>query len=152
MVWAARDARRRSNRPATMSPHCRAVLTAAQPHIAVMPRIDDPSRRPERPRVEPEIIPPRRGRPAGNSGIWFRVEENADGIRRVHLKQPSPLSIMLVLLAAGLVVALVLLLLAGLMLIWIPLVIAGILFAIFAVSARTYWRRLRTWWGGRSVR
>ena len=59
---------------------------------------------------------------------------------------------MLVLLVAGLVVALALLLLAGLMLIWIPLVVAGILFAIFAVSARTYWRRLRTWWGGRSVR
>lgn len=103
----------------------------------------------ERPRVEPEIIPPRGStRQRGFDSLFMRVEEGDDGIRRVYLKKPGTLSIVLILLAAGAVAALFFLLLAGLMLLWIPLVIIGILFAVFSVSARDLWSRVQGWFGG----
>jgi hypothetical protein len=105
----------------------------------------------ERPRAEPEIIPPR-GRDNSRGGfdsLFVRVEEGPDGIRRVYLKKPGPFTVVLVLLAAGAVAALFFLLLAGLMLLWIPLIIVGILFAVFSVSARDLWSRMQGWWSGR---
>ena len=103
----------------------------------------------ERPRVEPEIIPPQaRARQRGFDSMFVRVEEGDDGIRRVYLKKPGTFTIVLVLLAAGAVAALFFLLLAGLMLLWIPLVIIGILFAVFSVSARDLWSRVQGWFGG----
>lgn len=107
-------------------------------------------RGPERPRQEPEIIPPGRdgGPDADLSAIWIRVEER-DGVRRVYLKRPGPFSILLGLAMIGLVAAVVLVLLAGIVLIWIPVVVAVILFALFSVSLRSYWQRLQLWWAGR---
>ena len=121
--------------------------------------INDPNdlsyRRPrvEQPRVEPEIIPPGsqagRGRGAGGfDSIFISVEEGADGIRRIKLKKPGPFTIIALLAAAGLVVALFFVVLAGLVILWIPLTIAGILFAMFTNSGREMWRRVRGWWGG----
>ena len=105
--------------------------------------------RAERPRVEPEIIPPRgQSRQRSFDSLFVRVEEGPDGIRRVYLKKPGTFTIVLILLAAGAVVALFFLLLAGLMLLWIPLVIAGVLFAVFSVSARDLWSRMQGWFGG----
>ena len=105
--------------------------------------------RAERPRVEPEIIPPHAGpRQRSFDSLFMRVEESDDGIRRVYLKKPGPFTIILILLAAGAVAALFFLLLAGLMLLWIPLVIIGILFAVFSVSARDLWSRVTGWLGG----
>jgi hypothetical protein len=105
--------------------------------------------RAERPRVEPEIIPPHAStRQSGFEAVFVRVEEGPDGIRRVYLKKPGTFTIVLVLLAAGAVAALFFLLLAGLMLLWIPLVIVGILFAVFSVSARDLWSRVQGWFGG----
>jgi hypothetical protein len=101
----------------------------------------------ERPRIEPEIIPPNARRRSFDS-VFMRVEEGDDGIRRVYLKRPGPFTVTLVLLAAGAVAVLAFLLLAGLMLLWIPLIIIGILFAIFSVSARDLWSRLQGWFGG----
>jgi hypothetical protein len=103
----------------------------------------------ERPRVAPEIIPPR-GRPnqRGFDSVFVRVEEGDDGIRRVYLKKPGPFTIVLILLAAGAIAALFFLLLAGLMLLWIPLIIIGVLFAVFSVSARDLWSRVQGWFGG----
>jgi hypothetical protein len=115
-----------------------------------MPSHDPNAPRVERPRVEPEIIPPR-GRDhlhGGFDSLFIRVEQGDDGIRRIYLKKPGPFTIILILLAAGAVVALFFLLLAGLMLLWIPLVIAGVLFAVFSVSARDLWSRLQGWFGG----
>jgi hypothetical protein len=116
-----------------------------------MPGNDPQKPRVERPRVEPEIIPPdpRRGARGGFDSVFIRVEEGDDGIRRVTLKKPGPFTIVLILLAAGLLVAIVLLLLAGLVLLWIPLVIAGIVFALFSGSLRGAWQRVRGWVGGR---
>ncbi len=103
----------------------------------------------ERPRVEPEIIPPRgQSRPRSFDSLFVRVEEGDDGIRRIYLKKPGPLTIVLILLAAGTLGALFFVLLAGLMLLWIPLVIAGILVAMFSGSARDLWSRVQGWFGG----
>lgn len=108
----------------------------------------------EQPRVEPEIIPPdassRRGRASGGGfdSIFVRVEEGDDGIRRVTLKRPGPFTIIALLAAAGLIVALFFVVLAGLVLLWIPLTIAGVLLALFSSSGRQMLQRLRGWWGG----
>jgi hypothetical protein len=104
----------------------------------------------ERPRAEPEIIPPHaRSRRGGFDSVFLRVEEGDDGIRRIYLKKPGPFTVILVLLAAGAVAALFFLLLAGLMLLWIPLIVVGVLFAVFSVSARDLWSRMQGWWSGR---
>ena len=114
-----------------------------------MPSSDPNAPRPERPRVEPEIIPPRdRSRRGGFDSLFIRVEEGDDGIRRVYVKRPGPFVIALILLAIGLVAALFFALLSALVLLWIPIVIIGILFAVFSVSAHDLWRRVQGWWGG----
>ena len=107
-----------------------------------------PDRSPERPRVEPEIIPPVREErpPRGPAGIWMRIEER-DGVRRLYIARPGLLSIILGLLIIGLIAAAVFLLLAGLVLLWIPIVIGGIILALLSGSVRQYWRRLQAWWG-----
>lgn len=103
----------------------------------------------ERPRAEPEIIPPHASsRRSGFDGVFLRVEEGDDGIRRVYVKRPGPFTVTLILLAVGAVAALFFLLLAGLMLLWIPLIVIGILFAVFSVSARDLWSRVQGWFGG----
>lgn len=103
----------------------------------------------ERPRAEPEIIPPQAGsRRGGFDSVFLRVEEGDDGIRRIYVKRPGPFTVILILLAVGAVAALLFLLLAGLMLLWIPLIVIGILFAVFSVSARDLWSRMQAWLGG----
>lgn len=109
---------------------------------------DNQSPRVERPRAEPEIIPPRaQSRQRSFDSLFVRVEEGDDGIRRIYVKKPGPLTIILVLLVAGATGALFFVLLAGLMLLWIPLVIAGILIAMFSGSARDVWSRVQGWFG-----
>jgi hypothetical protein len=103
----------------------------------------------ERPRVEPEIIPPRaQQRRGGFESMFIRVEEGDDGIRRVYVKKPGTFTVAAILLALGLVAALVFALLSALVLLWIPIVIIGILFAVFSVSARDLWRRVQGFFGG----
>lgn len=127
-------------------PHC---LGPKPHHMKAMSDPDPNAPRVERPRIEPQIIPPRRhGRRGGFDSVFIRVEEGDDGIRRITLKRPGPFTIILVLLAAGTIAMLVLLLLAGLMLLWIPLIVIGILFAVFSVSARDLWSRVQGWFGG----
>jgi hypothetical protein len=112
---------------------------------------NEPDRpRAERPRSEPEIIPPgedarRRG---GFESVFIHVEEGPDGVRRVTLKRPGPFAIVLILLGIGLAVALFFVVLSALVLIWIPIVIVGILFALFSGTARHYWDRLQRRWRG----
>lgn len=103
----------------------------------------------ERPRVEPEIIPPgAQSRQRGFDSIFVRVEEGDDGIRRIYLKKPGPFTIALILLAAGTLGVLFFVLLAGLMILWIPLLVIGILFAMFSGSVRDWWSRVTGWLGG----
>jgi hypothetical protein len=109
-----------------------------------------PDHGPERPRSEPEIIPPGAdGGPQSEfSGIWIRVDER-DGVRRVYLKRPGLFSIILTLLGISLIVAVVLVLLAGLMLIWLPLAIIIVGAFLFSGYARYYWYRFSAWLHGR---
>ncbi|NWG25546.1 MAG: hypothetical protein HXY30_14225 [Pseudorhodoplanes sp.] len=106
--------------------------------------------RAEQPRYEPEIIPPGGDFRRRNSfeSVFIHVEEDADGIKRISLKRPGPLTIALILLGIGLAAALLFVVLSAIVLLWIPVVIVGILFALFSGSVRQYWYRLRNWWRG----
>ena len=104
------------------------IAIAAPPsHIVAMAN-DQP---PERPRVEPEILPPERSDPRRTSGIFVRVDQ-LGGVRRVIIPRPGLPSIMFALLVIALVAALVFVALAGLILFWIPILIIGFVAAILS--------------------
>src|SRR5262249_30054073 len=110
-----------------------------------MPNDQIPERGPERPRVEPEIIPPGadpRPRGAAEGGIFMRMDAQG-GVHRIVITRPGWPTIVLILLVIGLIVAVVFLLLAGLLLLWIPLVVVGIVAALVSGYGRYYWRRLQ---------
>jgi hypothetical protein len=89
----------------------------------------------ETPRAEPEIIPPGAPDPRetrARSHIWIAVEETPEG-RRIHVRKPGPLTIVLTLLAIGLFTAAALVLFLGLFLLWLP--VAGVLVAAAVVTA-----------------
>jgi hypothetical protein len=102
----------------------------------------DQAHRPDRPRSEPEIIPPQRNRAGADpqSHIWVSVDEQG-GTQRIYLARPGPFAIIAALAVIGLVVAAIVLVLLGAMLIWIPVVI----FIISALLLRHYWHRLQSW-------
>jgi hypothetical protein len=102
---------------------------------------------PERPRAEPEIIPPGGDAHArrGPAGLWVRIEER-DGVRRVTISRPGLPTIVLGLLLLGLIAALAFLVLAGFLLFWIPVLIAGLLLGLAAVKLRDRWQRLQARW------
>jgi hypothetical protein len=91
--------------------------------------------RPERPRAEPEIIPPERGRIQSD---WPPHTFDATGAtHRVYVARLGPLGFALLMLAFAAVVALILIVMLGAVLIWIPVV------AVLAVVAIVY-RLLRS--------
>jgi hypothetical protein len=90
---------------------------------------------PERPRSEPEILPPDRGGTQAEARIW--TFSGSD--RRIYLARPGPFAIVLALLAIGLVAALVLIVLLGLVVLWIPVLVIAIVAAVLG----HYWRRWR---------
>jgi CHASE2 domain-containing sensor protein len=107
-----------------------------------MQRADNHSPEPERPAVEPEIIPPGaepRG-PRGRRTIWISLDGKGQTAR---VSPPGLFALIVALLVAGLLVAAALVVLLGALLIWIPIV-AGVV-AVLVVSGllRGYWRRLR---------
>jgi hypothetical protein len=84
---------------------------------------------PERPRVEPEILPPDRsgnGNPRGSG--WppppYGYTQSSNGAQRIFVTRIGPLGFGLFMLVAGLFAAVLLLLLIGTALIWLPLVAA----------------------------
>jgi Flp pilus assembly protein TadB len=116
-------------------------------HITAMAMDNRP---PQRPRSEPEIIPPgfdehSRREPRG---IWVRIDEH-DGVRRVVIRQPGPMTIVLGLLVLCLMAGIAFLVVAGLLLLWIPVVIAGILLAFAAAAIRHHSRLLRARWSSK---
>ncbi len=104
---------------------------------------DNGSRRPpERPRSEPEIIPPG-AQPRGFGG------ENFSGSYRIYVAQPGPLTLFFALLLAGLIAAGLFLFVVGAVLFWIPLIVLAIGGLIAFVYARVYWLRFKMWLAGR---
>lgn len=92
------------------------------------------SNEPERPRVEPEIIPP------NHFGRHYRDERwppphgftQMRGTNRVYVGRIGPFGSALIMLIAGLLAAVLLLILIGAALIWIPVV--AVLVVIAALS------------------
>ena len=106
--------------------------------------VDDPDQ-PERPRVEPEIIPPGRSprRPDWRQQDWRRqtwqpfFSTAADEAPRVYVARLGPLGFALLMLIVGIVVGLIILAVVGAVLIWIP-----IMLMLVAVGALIrLWRR-----------
>jgi chromate transport protein ChrA len=103
--------------------------------------------RPERPRSEPEIIPPgrqerRQGRQDGP--IWMSGEQFG-GTHRIYIARPGPFSIIIALVIAGLVLAAIVLLLAGLVLVWVPVIVFVVAALLLAGYSRYYWARFKLW-------
>ena len=72
----------------------------------------------ERPKVEPEILPP--GWPdARQASIWLTDADQR--ARFVHIETRGPLAVVLAMLMLGIVSAALLALLLGIVLLWIPL-------------------------------
>jgi hypothetical protein len=96
----------------------------------------DDSDLPERPRVEPEIIPPDHGgRQSGQSAwrpAWGRYGAGqARATHRIYVMRPGPLSFAALMLAIALIVAVIFVAIIGAVLIWIPVV--ALLVAVAAV-------------------
>lgn len=100
-----------------------------------MPMATNPDE-PERPRAEPEIIPPGQRRPQDwppQSGRWPpRGFGEMHGTHRVYVGRIGGFGFALIMLVAGLFAALLLLLLIGTALIWIPVV--AVVLVIAAIS------------------
>jgi hypothetical protein len=110
---------------------------------------DEQSSRPERPRSEPEIIPPDQGRRRGGDGYIWTTTDETGGTHRIYVSQPGPFAIIAALIIAGLILAGIVLLLLGLVLFWVPVIVLVIAALLLVGYIRAYWRRLRYWATGR---
>jgi len=92
------------------------------------------SNEPERPRVEPEIIPPNHFDRHGRQENWPPPYGYTQmrGTHRVYIRRIGPFGFALIMLIAGLLAAVLLLILIGAALIWIPVV--AVLLVIAAIS------------------
>ena len=89
------------------------------------------SNQPERPRVEPEIIPPDRNprRSDWRHQAWRRqtwqpfFSTAADETHRIYVARLGPFGIALLMLIVGIVVGLIILAVIGAVLIWIPIML-----------------------------
>jgi hypothetical protein len=81
----------------------------------------------DRPRVEPEIIPP------GDARVRWQGSFDGRTTQRVYVARLGPFGFAMVALAIAFLAAVILVVLLGAFLIWIP--IAGLLLAIAVVSS-----------------
>jgi hypothetical protein len=102
----------------------------------------DPRGQAERPRSEPEIIPPNRS--GGRGRIWASVDEHADS-HRVYVAQPGPFTIILALGVLGLIALVMLIVLLSVALVWIPVVIVLVATLVLSLTFSRYWQRFRQW-------
>ena len=90
------------------------------------------SNKPERPRVEPEIIPPAQTRPNRHQQARHPFFSSAaDETHRIYVARLGLFGIALLMLILGVVVAVILLALVGAFLIWVPVV--ALLVAVGAI-------------------
>jgi hypothetical protein len=98
----------------------------------------------ERPRSEPEIIPPDRGdRQSRSSAAGIRVFLDGGGIRHIYVARLGPLGMVLLALMIGILLAITLILVLGAFLIWIPLVGLLVAAAIISSLLRSHFRQPR---------
>jgi hypothetical protein len=86
-----------------------------------------PAPGPERPRIEPEIIPP------GDTRVRWQASFDERATQRIYVARLGPFGFAMVALAVAFLAAVILILLLGAFLIWIP--IAGLLLAIAVVTS-----------------
>jgi hypothetical protein len=99
---------------------------------------------PERPRSEPEIIPPGQRDRRDPSRVFISIDENG-GPRRVYMAQPGPLTIFLALMVLGLIGVVALIVLLSVALIWIPVVLVLVAAFVASLTFRHWLDRLRSW-------
>ena len=88
---------------------------------------------PERPRAEPEIIPPEHDGRGQWRPIWGSYGSGqAHGTQRVYVTRVGPLGFVGLLLIVALIVAVIVVAIVGAFLLWIPLV--AVLLALAAAS------------------
>ena len=98
---------------------------------------DQPSER-ERPRAEPEIIPP--GAPLRRPRDDFT---GAQFTQRIYVTRLGPFGLILLALALGVIAVVLLVLLVGAVLFWIPVIGLLVAAAIFSGALRSRFRRER---------
>jgi hypothetical protein len=94
---------------------------------------------PERPRSEPEIIPPdRTNRVPGWQQRAWQPDDSAwvGGTRRIYVGRIGPLGLALLIVMIGVLAALILLTVVGAVLLWIPIL-------VLVVAAGAIFRLLR---------
>jgi hypothetical protein len=82
---------------------------------------NDPNE-PERPRVEPEIIPPDRVQQQSAWRSTWQPAWGARGTQRIYVTRIGPFGVALWLLAFALIAAVILFIIVGAVLLWIPVV------------------------------
>jgi hypothetical protein len=96
----------------------------------------------EKPRAEPEIIPPICNDRQSRSGTArIRVFADGNSIRHVYIARLGPLGVLTIALMSGILFTVILFLLVGALLIWIPLVGLLVAAAITSSLLRGYFRR-----------
>jgi hypothetical protein len=98
----------------------------------------------EKPRSEPEVIPPDRGdRQSRSSVAGIRVFLDGGGVRQIYITRLGPLGMVALALMVGILFAITLVLVLGAFLIWIPLVGLLVAAAIISGLLRAYFRQPR---------
>jgi hypothetical protein len=93
-----------------------------------------PNREPDKPRSEPEIIPP------DDAHVTRRMRIDTD-TGRIYVAKVGPLGTILLVLIVGLLSALLLVLLLGALLVWLPLVALFVTAALVVGLLRGYFQR-----------
>ena len=99
---------------------------------------------PERPRSEPEIIPPGGGDRREKSRVFVWVADR-EGMRQANVTLPGPFTIFLALALVALVAGVIVLVVLGAVLIWLPIFILAVGALLLAAAVRQYWWRFRRW-------
>lgn len=92
----------------------------------------------DKPRAEPEIIPPDR---AAQGAHRTRLFTDVHSAERVYVGRVGPFGTILIVLIAAILAAVMLALLLGALLVWLPLMVFFVAGAIIAAILKAYFKR-----------